>query len=369
MSSFDYLVVGAGFTGATFAREKAKAGFKVKVIDSRDHMGGNAYDYRHETGILIHKYGPHLFHTNSDRVFEWLSQFTGWVPYEHRVMAAWANGQSLIPVPFNFRSIDLCFPSWQANIFKSCLAETRTRDNQRFTLGQLMKSVDHHIVGLGMFVYENIFKHYTQKMWGMTLDQLGPAVADRVPIIAGYDDRYFADKYQALPVSGYTMLFKRMLSHENIEFCPSTSYEHGMQGDAKLFFTGPIDEYFGYTEGKLPYRGITFTMAEGSALRNMTGAATLNYTLADYEHTRATSMRVINGLQTNSNDVVVCETPNSTDKFYPYTHEEARNKYKMYEWAGSAFPDRVRFAGRLGSYQYLNMDQAVAQALKCAEEF
>lgn len=368
MSKYDYLVVGAGFTGSVFSRQKAEQGFKVKMIDKRPHIGGNAFDYEHETGVTIHKYGPHLFHTNSSRVYDWLSQFTKWNPYEHRVIASLGAEKPTVPVPFNFRSIDLCFESWQSRAFKEALCEMRQHNNQRFTLGKLMKSSDHHIVGLAMYVYENIFKHYTKKMWDMTLEELGPTVADRVPIIAGYDDRYFADDYQALPADGYTNLFKKMLDHPNITVETGVEYEHDMEGEAKLFFTGPIDEYFGSAEGSLPYRGIEFVVCPDTEVKLLKGAATLNFTSMETSYTRVTSMRALNGLQSNSRDISVYEQPNYTERYYPYSTEAARSLYRKYEDAATAYP-KIKFAGRLGSYQYLNMDQAVAQALKCAEEF
>lgn len=365
----DYLVVGAGFTGSTFARLKAEEGHKVRVIDKRSHIGGNAHDqYCTSAELTVHSYGPHLFHTNSDRVFEWLSRFTSWRKYEHRVVADMGEKYPLVPIPFNFRSIELCFNEREASMYKYSLSNMSTRIDQRFTLGQLLKSSTYNIQDLAVFIREHVFTHYTQKMWGLTLEELGPTVADRVPIIAGYDDRYFDDKHQALPSAGYTKMFEHMLDHPNIEHVTGVEYEHGSEGDARMLYTGPIDEYFGRSVGALPYRGLKFNFGHGTRLPDLGGAGTLNYTSDETVNTRSTSMRVLNQ-KIGGTDIVVTETPTDDTQYYPYSHEEAKSLYREYERAAEMIVRRVKFAGRLGSYQYLNMDQAVAQAMKAAKEF
>lgn len=366
MSSYDYLVVGAGFTGATFAHLKRKAGFKVKVIDQRDHIGGNAYDEFHEP-MYVHKYGPHIFHTNSQRIFDFLSQFTDWRKYQHRVIASLGMDFQRVPVPFNFRSIEICFPPVKAEAVKKAM-RLRFRDNQRVTLSTLKEIPDGDIQYLAEFVYDRVFKDYTLKMWGMKLEDLGPTVADRVPIIAGYDDRYFNDSFQYMPKTGYTKIFERML--EGVEVQLNTSYAHSMEGDAtKIFYTGSIDEYHMNMMGPLPYRGLDINSAPNMSIVNLGEAGTLNFCGMHSALTRVSSMSRLSGIDPGyESDIVVSERPSSTSRYYPLTTDEARSRYHKYEEA-TYHLDWIKFAGRLGSYQYLNMDQAIAQAIKCAEEF
>ena len=381
MNSYDYTVVGAGLTGATFAWQKAEEGHKVLVFDKRNHVAGNAYDkpWKGHPGAYIHNYGPHLFHTNSDEVFEFLSLFTGWRPYEHRVVAD-ISPYGLLPLPVNFRTMEKLFRADFEALREELLLHFKW--NQRVTMRQLKD------VGLGKsvlierlyeVVYEKVFKNYTEKMWGLTLDQLGPTVADRVPLIIGDDDRYFSDKHQYLPADGYSNMVESMLRHPNIEVRLSTrsvpEIWSGLAG--RVLYTGPIDEFFNYEHGKLPYRSIHFDITLVDTYRPLTddikweGPATHNYPNSG-THTRVSSMASIAGLDPNRGDVRVREFPRAADElnqpYYPVPTRENRDIYAKYEESATQVPG-VRFAGRLGTYQYLNMDQAVAQALKIAKEF
>lgn len=375
MSSFDYLVVGAGLTGSTFARLKADEGKRVLVIDKRPHIAGNAYDVK-EHDFYVHKYGPHIFHTNSDSVFEFLSQFTEWHPYEHRVVANMGLGRPVVPIPFNFQSIDFCFEHSLASDMKDILTNQRQRDNQRFTLRQmrelaLVQKLP-ELERLADFVFNYVFREYTQKMWNMGLDKLGPTVADRVPIVAGYDDRYFADKHQAIPRHGYTMMVNKMLNMPNITVRTSTEFSGEVAELAKkVYYTGPIDEFDGYRFGKLPYRGLKFVEQRSKSWApHLDPAATMNFTYDRPTQTRVTSMQLLNGKPRDDNEVMLEEFPCDDERFYPYTTEEARDAYRKYEefYSHPAFVN-IKFAGRLGSYQYLDMHQAVAQAMTHYKDF
>lgn len=373
MNSFDYLVVGAGLTGATFARVKAEEGKKVLVIDKRYHIAGNAYDVK-EHDFYVHKYGPHIFHTNSDMVYEFLSRFTEWRPYEHRVVASMGLGYPVVPVPFNFQSIELCFDADTAHLMKVALINRRTRENQRFTLRQLYDMGNEKPVldQLADFVFSYIFKEYTQKMWNKGLDELGPTVADRVPIVAGYDDRYFADKYQAIPKHGYTTMVNKMLNHEGITVWVNTEFSTPVADLAKkIYYTGPIDEFLDYRFGKLPYRGLNFVAQRSKSWNpHLDPAATMNFTYGRPGQTRVTSMQLLNGIPRDDNEVMLEEFPCDDERFYPYTTEEARAAYQQYAdfYSHEAFVN-IKFAGRLGSYQYLDMHQAVAQSIHNAKDF
>lgn len=367
---YDYLVVGAGFTGLTFAQQKAQKGKTVLVIDQRSHLGGNAYDYA-DGDIHVHKYGPHLFHTNSGRVFNYLSEFTEWRKYEHRVVAQIAVGLK-VPLPFNSDSVISCFNHEEAKRILSALRKSKI--GKRFTLNSLRglskESNDADLKKLADYVFEYVFKNYTQKMWGLTLEELGPTVSDRVPLVRGHDSRYFADTFQCMPINGYAELFDRMMKHPNITVSCETGYIKELDGIAdRVLYTGSIDDYFDRRHGALPYRGITFDIMKSNDFNSLfpTGVSTVNFP-NEGEFTRVTSMRSVNGLMTLETDTVVLEKPNDIDRYYPVPIRANRDLYDLYAKDAEAVT-RVRFAGRLGSYTYLNMDQAVGQALKISKEF
>ena len=356
--TYDVLIVGAGFTGATMARLLADAGQRVLIIDKRNHIGGNAYDYEDEQGVRVHKYGPHIFHTNSDRVFAFLSRFTEWRPYEHRVLSA-VQGK-LVPFPINLTTLEMLglehlrspaeIGAHPANAEEQCF--------QR----------------VGPELYEIFFKGYTQKMWGKHPRELDASVTARIPVRwDSRDDRYFTDKHQAMPKDGYAALFWRMLDHPNIHMALSYAYPTTPEARAwrqfpmpeKTIWTGPIDEYFGHCFGPLPYRSMRFETSLAST--NACGAATVNYPDAATPWTRETQWALLAG----SNDTMTPTTneyPTAEgEPYYPIPCPEARALYKRYEALADA-ETNATFLGRLGRYQYINMDQAVGQAMAAFEK-
>jgi UDP-galactopyranose mutase len=353
---FDYLVVGAGFAGATIAeRLAADAGKKVVICDRRPHIGGNAYDCHDDAGILIHKYGPHIFHTNSRDVFEYLSRFTEWRPYQHRVLA-WVDGQ-LLPVPINLNTVNRMygtrFTSFELDDFFKSMAEPRA---------QIKTSEDVIVSKVGRELYEKFFRNYTRKQWGLDPSELDAAVTARVPVRTNADDRYFTDTYQAMPRHGYTRMFERMLTHPNIMILLNADYRDVRQlvphGD--VIFTGPIDEFFDYRFGRLPYRSLEFEF-ETRNVPVAQEAPVINYP-NENPYTRVTEFKHLTG-QEHAKTTLVYEYPKAQgDPYYPIPRPENAALYRRYE-ALADQTDGVHFLGRLGTYKYYNMDQCVAQAL------
>lgn len=375
--SYDYLIVGAGFAGSVMARQLADAGKRVLIIDKRDHIGGNAYDYVNEHGVRIHRYGPHIFHTNSDRVFAYLSRFTDWRPYEHRVLASVCG--KLLPFPINIDTLNQLYGlNLDEPAMRAFLAERVARD---WPSGKQVKTAEDQIVSqIGRELLETFFAGYTQKMWGVPASELDKSVTARIPVRFDHDDRYFTDKHQAMPKDGYTAMFERMVQHPRIEVHLRSRIlrenetlwlgpiDSGLSfgcGKPLVIWTGPIDEYFGYCFGRLPYRSMAF---HGSHLPKVLGtvAATVNYPDAWTSHTRITDMaRLTDGPEYGTAHLV--ETPCSEgEPFYPIPSPESAALYAKYEALARERSD-VIFLGRLGRYQYINMDAAVGQALATFE--
>jgi UDP-galactopyranose mutase len=353
---FDYLIVGAGYAGSVLAERLARgSGKKVLLVDRRPHIGGNAYDCYDDAGILIHKYGPHIFHTNSREVFEYLSTFTEWRPYEHRVRAS-VDGQ-LVPIPINLDTINqlygLSLNSMEVEGFFASMAEARD---------SIRTSEDVVVARVGRELYEKFFRGYTRKQWGLDPSQLDAMVTSRVPVRTNRDDRYFTDTYQAMPQRGYTRMFERMLDHPNIKILLNCDYREIRNEIAydKLIFTGPVDEFFDYRYGKLPYRSLRFdfrTVNEEWAQ----SAAVINYP-NEHLYTRVTEFKRLTG-QEHLKSTLVYEFPQSEgDPYYPVPRPENAELYKKYQALAEATPD-VQFVGRLATYKYYNMDQVVGQAL------
>jgi len=353
---FDYLVVGAGFAGCVLAeRLAADAGKRVLVVDRRPHIGGNAYDYYNEAGILVHRYGPHIFHTNSREVFEYLSRFTAWRPYEHRVLAS-VDGQ-LVPIPINLDTINrlygLQLDSFQAAAFLAERAEKieHPRNAEEMVLSKV-----------GRELYEKFFRNYTRKQWGLDPVELDPSVTARIPTRTNRDDRYFTDTYQAMPLHGYTRMFERMLDHPNIKLMLNTDYREiaGCIPHRELIYTGPIDEFFNFRFGKLPYRSLEFRFETHDTPR-VQPVATINYP-NEHPYTRVTEFKHLTG-QRHHKTTVVYEYPRPEgEPYYPVPRKENAELYKRYQELADATPG-VHFVGRLATYKYYNMDQVVAQAL------
>lgn len=353
---FDYLIVGAGFAGAVLAERLAtKAGKKVLIIDQRSHIGGNAYDYFNKDGILIHKYGPHIFHTNSREVFDYLGQFTPWRPYEHRVLGS-VDGQ-LVPIPINQNTINklygLNLSSQEVEEFFNSKAEN---------IARVKTSEDVVVSKVGRELYEKFFRGYTRKMWDLDPSELDASVTARVPTRTNKDDRYFTDTYQAMPLYGYTRMFQNMLSHPNIKIMLNTDYKEIVDviPYKYMIYTGPVDSYFNYCYGKLPYRSIEFKFETvDSEFFQPTG--TVNYP-NEQAYTRITDFKYLTG-QKHHKTSIVYEYPKAEgDPYYPVPRPENAELYKKYQQLANAMTNTY-FVGRLATYKYYNMDQVVAQSL------
>ncbi|WP_440977850.1 UDP-galactopyranose mutase [Sphingomonas pseudosanguinis] len=355
---YDVMVVGAGFAGAVMAeRLAADGGKRVLVVDRRPHLAGNAYDHHDAAGILVHRYGPHIFHTNSDDVFEYLSRFTDWRPYEHRVLAD-VDG-TLVPMPINRTTLNALYgldlsSDAEVEAFLASRAEP---------VDPIRTSADVVISKVGRELYETFFQGYTRKQWGMDPSELDKSVAARVPTRTCTDDRYFGDRHQAMPAQGFTRMFEAMLSHPNIDLLLGVDYADVRDAypHDHLVFTGPIDEYFGYRHGRLPYRSLRFEHRTLNEERHQP-VAVVNYPDEAVPHTRITEYKHLTG-QIAPQTSVTYEYPSATgDPYYPIPRDENQALYKRYEALALAEP-HVSFVGRLATYRYYNMDQVVGQAL------
>ena len=353
---FDYLIVGAGLAGGVLAERLAsKANKKVLLIDKRNHIAGNTYDYYNNEGILVHKYGPHIFHTNSKEVFDYLTQFTAWRWYEHKVLAS-VDGQ-FVPIPINLNTINslygLSLSSDQVESFLASKAEK---------LNRIKTSEDVVVSKVGRELYEKFFRGYTRKQWGLDPSELDASVTARIPTRTNKDNRYFTDTFQAMPLHGYTRMFEELLSHPNIKVMLNTDYKEVQESIQykNLIYTGPIDSYFDYCYGKLPYRSLEFKFETMEAdLVQPTG--TVNYP-NEHPYTRSTEFKYLTG-QKHHKTTLVYEYPMSDgDPYYPIPRPENAEIYKKYQQLASTLPN-VYFTGRLGTYKYYNMDQVVAQSL------
>jgi UDP-galactopyranose mutase len=353
---FDYLVVGAGFAGCVLAERLARgSGKKVLICDVRQHIGGNAYDHHDDAGVLIHRYGPHIFHTNSREVFDYLSRFTEWRPYQHRVRA-WVDGQ-LLPMPINLDTINglygLHLTSLELDAFFAARAEhiEHPRTSEDVIVGKV-----------GRELYEKFFKHYTRKHWGLDPSELDATVTARVPVRTNRDDRYFTDTYQAMPLHGYTRMFERMLDHPGIKILLNADYREirDQIPHRELIYTGPVDTYFDHRFGKLPYRSLEFRF-ETKDQAVFQAAPVINYP-NENAYTRVTEFKYLTG-QEHAKTTLVYEYPKSEgDPYYPVPRPQNAALYRRYEELAQA-TSGVHFAGRLGTYRYYNMDQVVAQSL------
>ncbi len=353
---FDYLIVGAGFAGAVVAEQMARNfGRKVLIVDRRPHIGGNAYDHYDKDGLLVHKYGPHIFHTNSRDVFEYLSRFTKWRNYEHRVLAK-VDGQ-LVPIPINLDTVNRIYnmklTSSELEDFFASIAEP---------CANVRTSEDVVVNRVGRMLYEKMFRGYTRKQWGLDPSELDASVTARIPVRTSTDDRYFTDTYQSMPLRGYTRMFENMLDHPNITVCTDVDYRDvaSQIHYGQMVYSGPIDEFFNYRFGKLPYRSLEFKH-ETYEQELHQPAAVINYP-NEHPYTRVTEFKYLTG-QSHAKTSVVYEFPRAEgDPYYPVPQPENAILYKKYQALADATPG-VHFVGRLATYKYYNMDQVVAQAL------
>lgn len=356
MEMFDYLVVGAGFSGSVIAeRLAAGSGKQVLLVDRRPHIGGNAYDHYNESGILVHKYGPHIFHANSKDIVDYLGRFTSWREYQHKVLAS-VDGQ-LVPIPINLDTVNklygLNLNAFQMEEFLNSRAEKR----------EAVRTAEDVVLSkVGRELYEKFFRGYTRKQWGIDPSQLDAQVTARVPTRTNRDDRYFNDAYQVMPRHGFTRMFENMLDHPNVKILLNADYRDlkDVIPYRELIFTGPIDEYFNYRFGKLPYRSLEFKH-ETLNQTQFQPVAVVNYP-NDYAFTRITEFKHLTG-QEHAKTSIVYEFPHDEgDPYYPIPRAENAEVYKQYQALADSTPG-IHFVGRLATYKYYNMDQCVAQAL------
>lgn len=353
---FDYLIVGAGFAGSVVAERMARRfNRKVLIIDRRSHIGGNAYDCRDAADVLIHQYGPHIFHTNSAEVFDYLSQFTLWRPYEHRVLASVDN--MLVPIPINLDTVNWLYgknlTSEQLEQYFASVAEPK----------QVIRSSEDVVVSrVGRDLYQKLFRGYTRKQWGLDPSQLDSSVIARIPVRINHDDRYFSDTYQAMPLHGYTRMFENMLDDSNITVHTGVDYRDVLRSVKyrELIYTGAIDEFFDYCYGKLPYRSLRFEHKHVDS-EMFQPAPVVNYP-NEHAYTRITEFKYLTG-QAHRGSSIVYEYPQAEgDPYYPVPRKENQDLYLRYQALAATCPN-AHFVGRLATYKYYNMDQVVAQAL------
>lgn len=380
-STFDCLVVGAGFAGAVAARELAeRGGRRVLLIERRNHLGGNAYDCLDETGILIHQYGPHIFHTANQRVYNYLSRFTLWRDYQHRV-AANVHGR-LMPVPFNLLSLYKAFGEQKAERLEQKLLDAYGPERKVGIL-DLRKNTDPELRELSDYVYENVFLHYTMKQWGLTPEEIDPATTARVPVFISRDDRYFQDPWQGMPESGYTALFERLLDHPGIEVRLNAeakevlTLENGETSVSGAVFRGPVvytgavDELFDCRFGRLPYRTLDFQF-ESHAMKWYQTHGTVNYTVSE-PFTRITEFKYLTGQVCPDHTTIMKEFSRAYEglpgeiPYYAIISPENNALYGSYRDLASRYPN-LHLLGRLAEYQYYNMDAIVSRALSVCDD-
>lgn len=381
MIKYDVIIVGAGFAGAVLAERLAHRDKQVLVIDSRGQIGGNAYDYMQDD-ILIHKYGPHIFHTNYKEVFDYLSNFTKWYKYEHKVVGHIKD--KIVPIPFNLKSIEECFDQDKSDKLKEILKITYG-DGKKVPIMELLKNEDEDIKELANFIFENVFKYYTMKQWGLEADELDSAVTARVPVSVSYDDRYFNDEYQYMPKDGYTKIFEKLLDNKNIELRLNTYskdlislkdgkiFFDGELFEGKLIYTGAIDELFDYSLGELPYRSLDLKLERKDGTYQK--KATENYPCPKEEraYTRITEYKHFMENEIEDLTYIHIEYPMAYDRnaqignipYYPVFTEENDRRYKSYVELANNYENLI-LIGRLAEYRYYNMDAIVKKALEVA---
>ncbi|WP_407945150.1 UDP-galactopyranose mutase [Oryzicola mucosus] len=360
---YDFLIVGAGFAGSVLAERLASSGKRVLICDRRPHIGGNAYDCQDAAGVLVHKYGPHIFHTNSEEIFAYLSRFTAWRPYEHRVLASVAD--KLLPMPINrttlkgLYGIDLADEQAAAEYLKTKAEPTP----------EIRTSRDVVISQVGSHLYRTFFEGYTRKQWGLDPSELDKSVTARVPTRTSTDDRYFLDTYQAMPADGFTRMFENMLDHPNIQIEAGVDYNELDRKNLapRTIFTGPIDAYFDHRFGPLPYRSLEFKH-ETHDREQFQPVAVVNYPSLDVPYTRITEYKHLTGQQHRQTSISYEFARAEGDPYYPIPRPENQALYKQYEALAREQND-VIFVGRLGTYKYYNMDQVVGQALATFRRF
>lgn len=389
IDAYDAVIVGSGFAGAVVAERLATCGNKrVLILEKRDHIGGNMYDEYDEAGILVHRYGPHIFHTNDQKAFNYLRSFAGFLSYQHRVLADWYG--TYMPVPFNKTSMEIAFGEERAQKLIQKLIDT-FGDERKVTINELRQQDDPELSEIADFVYKNVFLYYTQKQWGQTPEEVDPSVTARVPVFISRDDRYFQDLYQGMPVNGYTDLFERILGNDNIDICLNTDatsvfgleFEDDSE-DARLtaitikdkpyegiiVYTGPLDELFVARFGRLPYRSLDFVYETYDEEYKLP-CGTVNYTVTE-DYTRITEFKHMTK-QKAPNTTIMKEyskaytDPDTQIPYYAIINEENNAHYERYRALTEGLPN-FHLIGRLAEYRYYNMDKIVSLALELAHE-
>lgn len=383
MINYKYIVVGAGLAGVTIAERIAnELNEQVLLIDKRSHIGGNVYDCYDENGILIHKYGPHIFHTNNKKVWNYLSQFTDWTEYQHKVLG-YIDGQ-LVPIPFNLNTIDKIFPADMANQYANKLIQTFGY-GVKVPILELNKTADVELKQLAKYVYEKIFLNYTTKQWGVSPNQVDSAVTARVPIHISRDDRYFQNTYQGMPLRGYTKMVEKMVKNNKIKIMLQTDFKEIIQYDKekiKIFgnpfignivYTGNIDDFFSYKFGELEYRSTKFDFEYSSEICHQS-VATVNYP-NNYDFTRITEFKHMTGQKVPYGTTILREYPQRYDRniigrdvpMYPVLDDTNQKIYKKYKEEAEKY-NNITFIGRLAEYMYYDMDAVVKKALDTFED-
>ena len=384
----DYLIIGAGICGSVIARELAEQGKTVTIWERRDHIGGNMYDEKDEAGILVHKYGPHIFHSNDKRAFDYARRFSGFLGYQHRVLADWYG--TYMPVPFNKNSMEIAFGEEKAARYIEKLIDT-FGDERKVTINELREQDDPELAEIADFVYKNVFLYYTQKQWGLTPEEVDPSVTARVPVFISRDNRYFQDAYQGMPVFGYTKLFEEMLDHENIQVCLNTEAEsvfelefeseaedaplsaiklHGKKFEGPIVYTGPLDELFLARFGRLPYRSLDFVY-ETFDKEHVLPCGTVNFTVTE-DYTRITEFKYLTGQKSDKTTIMkeysrAYEDPNTQTPYYAILSDENRAHYERYRALTAKLPNFYPL-GRLAEYRYYNMDKIISLALELSDK-
>lgn len=377
---YDSIIVGCGFAGAVVARELAeRGGQNVCVIEKRDHIGGNCYDLYDENGILIHQYGPHIFHTAKKHVYDYLSRFTKWYDYKHEVVAN-IHGQYM-PVPFNLNTLKLIYGEEKATELREKLINTYGMES-RVPILKLRENPDKEIQQVADYVYENIFLHYTLKQWGQTPEEIDPSVSARVPVLISEDNGYFQEPYQGMPLDGFTPLFEKLLDFPSIEVMLNTDaaqlirlengkiYFKDEEFTGQVIFTGPIDEFFSCCYGQLPYRSLNFVF-EHHEKSDYQPKAVVNYTVSE-AYTRITEFKKLTGQKKPEHTTIVKEYPipytgkNGEIPYYSIVNDENMALYEKYVALLKEYP-KFHLLGRLAEYKYYNIDAIVEEALKLSD--
>ncbi len=376
---FDSVIIGAGVAGCVAARDLAESGRKVLILEQRDHIGGNCYDEKDEHGILIHKYGPHIFHTKEQKAYDYLSRFTDWYAFGHEVVAN-VHGK-LIPVPFNLNTLHMVYEQEKADALEKKLIDAFGLES-RVPILKLREHEDPEICEIADYVYENIFLHYTMKQWGQTPEQIDPAVTGRVPVLISHDNRYFQEPWQGMPLHGYTLMFEKMLDHENITveigvdarsrvtFSEGSVSLDGQAFTGDVIYTGPLDELFDCRFGRLPYRSLRFDF-EYYDKPDYQGHSVVNYTVSE-DFTRITEFKYLTGQQAEGTTIVK-EYPFAYTgaageiPYYSIANEANQKLYEQYRGLVEHIPN-VWLLGRLAEYKYYNIDAMVLKALELTDK-